>query len=87
MRMILISLCVKQRLYSNCNFHSDQCGPHYSVHNTKYILCHMSAEKMKISFVRADGTMFMHVISKALLSGCNFAAGKSTAHKACLHLP
>jgi hypothetical protein len=47
----------------------------------------MSAEKMKISFVRADGTMFMHVISKALLSGCNFAAGKSTAHKACLHLP
>jgi len=42
---------------------------------------------MKISFLRADGTMFTHIISMAVLSGCSFAAGESTAHKACLHLP
>lgn len=42
---------------------------------------------MQISFLRADGTMFMHVISMVLLSGCSFAAGNSIAHKACLHLP
>lgn len=42
---------------------------------------------MKIRLLWADGTMFTHVISMALLSGCSFAAGKSTAHKECLHLP
>jgi hypothetical protein len=60
---------------------------HYSVHNTKYILCHMSAEKMQISFLQADGAMLMLVISMVLLTGCSFAAGKSIAHKSRLHLP
>jgi hypothetical protein len=56
----------------------------YTIPNT---FCVASAEKMKISFLRADGTMFMHVISMVLLSGYSFAAGKSTAHKACSRLP
>jgi len=42
---------------------------------------------MKINFLWADGTMFTQVISMALVSGCSFAAGKSIAHKACIHLP
>jgi len=57
----------------------------YTMPNT--FLCHTSAEKMKINFLWADGTMFTHIISMALVSGCSFAAGKSIAHKACIHLP
>jgi hypothetical protein len=60
-----------------------------SLFSTQYQLHFVSYEcrGTKIIFLRADGTVFMHVISMVLLSDCSLAAGKSIAHKACLHLP